>query len=296
MVAPRGAGRVVTGPAPRWEELRAPAKLTVSLRVTGVRADGYHLLDAEMVTVDLEDTLSVHEVGEPAESELDVVADWGDGADGGPPRTVGPPSDNLVTRALAVAGRRARVRLVKRIPPGAGLGGGSADAAAVLRWAGCTDPALAAGLGADVPFCVVGGRARVTGVGEVVEPLAHLDRSFVLLLPPFGVDTAAVYRAWDDLAAGGHLPGTGPDGNDLEAAALVVEPRLDGWRRALEEVTGATARLAGSGSTWFVEGEPEALGVAGRDWLELGGRRAPLVRTRTVRAPGGGAAVTVGTG
>ena len=74
-------------------------------------------------------------------------------------------------RALAAVGRRAHVRLDKRIPVGAGLGGGSADAAAVLRWAGCDDLAVAASLGADVPFCLVGGRARVTGIGEVVEPL-----------------------------------------------------------------------------------------------------------------------------
>ncbi len=68
---------------------------------------------------------------------------------------------------------RPTVRLTKRIPPGAGLGGGSADAAAVLRWAGVVDDvALAARLGADVPFCVRGGRARVTGIGEVLEPLA----------------------------------------------------------------------------------------------------------------------------
>ena len=63
------------------------------------------------------------------------------------------------------------MRLEKRIPSGAGLGGGSADAAAVLRWAGVTDLEVAARLGADVPFCLVGGRARVTGVGEAVAPL-----------------------------------------------------------------------------------------------------------------------------
>ncbi len=79
--------------------------------------------------------------------------------------------DNLVRRALAAAGRQAFVRLYKRIPAGAGLGGGSADAAAVLRWAGVTDLTVAARLGADVPFCLIGGRARVRGVGEQVEPL-----------------------------------------------------------------------------------------------------------------------------
>ena len=79
--------------------------------------------------------------------------------------------ENLVRRALAAAGRQAFVRLHKRIPAGAGLGGGSADAAAVLRWAGVTELRVAARLGADVPFCLVGGRARVRGVGEQVDPL-----------------------------------------------------------------------------------------------------------------------------
>lgn len=214
----------------------APAKLTVSLRITGVRPDGYHLIDAEMVTLDLADELTFG-----AGDGLEVV-----GARGLP---VPADDDNLVRRALAAVGRRAHVRLVKHIPAGAGLGGGSADAAAVLRWAGVDDPALAATLGADVPFCVRGGRARVRGVGEVLEPLPFVDQAFTLVTPPFGCATPAVYRAWDDLGA----PRTdGP--NDLEPAALVVEPRLAGWRDRLATATGETPVLAGSGSTWFVHG------------------------------------------
>jgi 4-diphosphocytidyl-2-C-methyl-D-erythritol kinase len=137
----------------------------------------------------------------------------------------------------------------KRIPAGAGLGGGSADAAAVLRWAGCDDLAVAASLGADVPFCLVGGRARVSGIGEVVEPLPFVERELTLLTPPFGVSSAAVYAEWDRL--GGP---TGSNGNDLEPAALSVEPRLAEWRDRLGEATGLVPRLAGSGSTWFVDG------------------------------------------
>ena len=117
------------------------------------------------------------------------------------------------------------MRLVKRIPAGAGLGGGSADAAAVLRWAGVLDPAVAAGLGADVPFCVVGGRALVTGIGEVVEPLGFEAFTAVLVTPALTVSTPEVYRAWD--ALGGP---TGEHGNDLEPPPLVVEPRLGWWR------------------------------------------------------------------
>ena len=212
----------------------APAKLTLSLRITGVRADGYHLIDAEMVSLDLADTLEI----EPGKGVL-----VGASADIDP-------ADNLITRALALVGRDARVTVTKRIPLGAGLGGGSADAAAILRWAGYSDVQGAAQLGADVPFCLVGGRARVQGIGEIVEPLEHTPQTLTLLIPPFGCSTPEVYRCWDEMG-GPH----GANGNDLEPAALKVEPRLDQFRRALEQATGQTARLAGSGSTWFVEGD-----------------------------------------
>ena len=251
--------------------LLAPAKLTLSLRVTGVRPDGYHELDAEMVSLDLADELVLDEGG----SGLVVDDETGSGARG----TLGDPSQNLVVRALALVGRDAAVRLTKRIPVGAGLGGGSADAGAVLRWAGCTDAAVAARLGSDVPFCLVGGRARVGGAGEVVEPLAFRERRYVLLLPPFGVSTPAVYRAWDE-APSDEWP------NALTAAALAVEPRLARWRDALAELTGAQPVLAGSGSTWYVEeGDDSALAVTE---LVVDGARGRLVRARAVPAGGEG--------
>ena len=213
---------------------RAYAKLTLSLRVLGVRADGYHLIDAEMVSVDLADELEF--------SDGDALVVEGLPVPGG--------DGNLVLRALRAVGRTALVRLHKRIPAGAGLGGGSADAAAVLRWAGRgADVALAATLGADVPFCLRGGRARVAGIGELVTPLpCQSGAAYTLLTPPLHVSTAAVYRAWDDLG--------GPTGeaNDLEPAALAVVPELARWRDALAEATGETPQLAGSGSTWFVAG------------------------------------------
>lgn len=230
-------------------EVLALAKLTLSLRVTGLRADGYHLLDAEMVNLDLADTLHFS-----AGDGLELV-DAGAGAGGyGEVPTDG---SNLVVRALGLAGRKAQVRLEKRIPAGAGLGGGSADAAAVLLWAGLKGQGgldIAARLGSDVPFCLSGsGRARVTGVGEVVTALPFEEvagRTYTLLVPPFGVSTAAVYRAWDDMG------GPASDNvNDLEPAALRVEPRLAIWRDRLGDATGERPFLAGSGSTWFVPGE-----------------------------------------
>jgi 4-diphosphocytidyl-2-C-methyl-D-erythritol kinase len=202
-----------------------------------VRDDGYHLIDAEMVSLDLADEL----VLSPG-SGLAVV----EGHDLGHVD----PEDNLVGRALRSVGRTAHVDLRKRIPAGGGLGGGSSNAAAILRWAGCDDLAVAASLGADVPFCLRGGRARVTGIGEVLEPLPFVARTITLAMPPYGCSTPAVYAAWDDL--GGPM---GDAGNDLEPAALVVEPRMAAFRDALEDATGESPRLAGSGSTWFVDGE-----------------------------------------
>ncbi|MGD0982351.1 MAG: 4-(cytidine 5'-diphospho)-2-C-methyl-D-erythritol kinase [Acidimicrobiales bacterium] len=248
---------------PPVDHVRAPAKLTRALRVVGVRPDGYHLLEAEMATIDLTDELEIEE-GTHGFEVVDEVA-WvlGDGPAGSAQGAVPLGRENLVTRALAAVGRRARVRLRKRVPTGAGLGGGSSDAAAVLRWAGATDPALAAGLGADVPFCVVGGRALVRGIGELVEPLGFEAFTAVLVAPALTVSTPEVYRAWD--ALGGP---TGEHGNDLEPAAVVVEPRLAWWRDLIAAVAGDKPRLAGSGGTWYLEREPQ---VAAHLVVELQG-------------------------
>jgi 4-diphosphocytidyl-2-C-methyl-D-erythritol kinase len=216
--------------------VRAPAKLTTRLRVVGVRPDGYHLLDAEMVTLSLADSLDI--------TDGDALAVTGPFAGGVPVD-----ESNLVRRALRLVGRTADVRLDKQIPAGGGLGGGSADAAAVLRWAGVDDLEVAARLGADVPFCLVGGRAHVGGIGEEVAPLPFVDRTYTLVTPPITVSTPAVYRAWDDLG-GPH--GDGP--NDLEPAALVVAPSLSRWRDRIASAARVAPVLAGSGATWFVEG------------------------------------------
>ena len=138
--------------------------------------------------------------------------------------------------------------MTKCIPAGAGLGGGSADAAAVLRWAGVSDLERASELGADVPFCLVGGRARVSGIGQSVQPLPFESRHLVLVVPRIHVSTPAVYAAWDDLGAP-----SGEHGNDLEPAALVVEPRLRFWRDLVTEVSGERPLLAGSGGTWWLD-------------------------------------------
>ena len=192
-----------------------------------------------MVTLDLADTLVIEEQAlgltrRPGHRRRPVRARAGLADPGAIPVGAGQPG------GPGPGGRRAataRVHMVKRIPPGAGLGGGSADAAAVLRWAGCTDLDVAAALGADVPFCLAGGRAMVRGVGEAVDAAAlrgspvrpaagSLRGRHRRRLPGLG-------RSWPR-AGGGARPADG-SANDLEAAALKVEPRLArAWRARLE--------------------------------------------------------------
>jgi 4-diphosphocytidyl-2-C-methyl-D-erythritol kinase len=263
----------MTVPAPAGGAVRivAPAKLTLSLAVDGTRSDGYHELTAEMISIDLYDELTI----DPAGSGLRVLAEPGVRAAA---LSAGP--DNLVNKALALVGRTAGVELAKRIPVQGGLGGGSSDAGAVLRWAGYDDPHGAATLGGDVPFCVSGGRAQVGGIGERLAALPFEPRAFVLLVPPFGVDTGAVYRAWDRLAAAG-APPHGPP-NDLTAAALEVEPRLARWRDVLARATAREPVLAGSGSTWFVEGEPAMFGLESSGTLACDGQSGLVLAVRSV--------------
>lgn len=252
--------------------LLAPAKLTLSLKITGVRDDGLHTIAAEMVTVDLYDTLTLRPT--TGASRVNVTYE----APAAEPPTPVDPDVNLVTRALEMVGVRAEVDLVKRIGVGAGLGGGSADAAAVLRWANETGradppvtPARAMALGADVAFCLVGGRARVTGAGEQVETIAAMHEEFTLLVPPLFVSTRLVYDAWDEaqrIEAADRSreeppmeppaePPERPVGhphNDLQLAALAVVPELASWRDALGNQTGEVPQLAGSGGGFFVRG------------------------------------------
>ncbi|MEC7923719.1 MAG: 4-(cytidine 5'-diphospho)-2-C-methyl-D-erythritol kinase [Actinomycetota bacterium] len=219
-------------------EVLSPAKLTLSLRITGQREeDGYHLIQSEMVTIDLVDSISIEEGGrrviykglypiEPA------------------------PDEDLVLRALNLLDVDVTVTVHKLIPPKGGLGGGSGNAAAILRHFGFTDPKSAVQLGADVPFNLCGGRAIVRGIGEIIEQRPFEERIFTLLMPTFGCSTAAVYEKWDQL--GGP---SGQNGNDLEPAAVELHPELSKWRDKLEKHSGEKPKLAGSGSTWFVEGD-----------------------------------------
>lgn len=217
----------------------AHAKLTWSLEVTSRRDDGYHLVRSEMSTIGLHDVLLIDD----AADYLHVLSDFSS--------PVASDETNLVARALRLVGRRAGVRVEKAIPVGGGLGGGSADAAAILRWAGGVEPQRAITLGSDVPFCQVGGRALVEGIGDLVTPLAYQRRELTLIVPDFGVSSAACYAAYDQLRADGWRP----NGlNHLEVPAGLVEPRLKVTLDWLRAELGSGVQLAGSGSSMFLEG------------------------------------------
>jgi 4-diphosphocytidyl-2-C-methyl-D-erythritol kinase len=227
-------------------ELRAPAKLNLELIVLGRRPDGSHEVATVLQSIDLSDRLTI----EPG-PKSSLVAEG----------SFSVPSDaaNLVLRAAGEIGFSARFILHKSIPPGAGLGGGSSDAAAVLREGGRGRGDLveiAGRLGADVPFFLHGGRARATGRGEVLQPLAMEPGWFALAWPGFEVSTAAVYQAWDSVGGDGR--------NHLFRAACAVEPRLGGFAAGL----GDGWVMTGSGSGFFREAATEAEAnrfIAGRD-------------------------------
>lgn len=245
------------------------AKLTLSLRVRGLRPDGFHELEALTVSVGAPvDQLRLVEAPTHSEPAVSVSG----------PYATGVPVDdtNLAVRALRAACDAAgstvgcSVHLHKGIAPAAGLGGGSADAAAALLAARAllalplSDANLAtlgATLGSDVPFCLGSGPAWMRGRGEVIEPVdVGIDLAVVIAVPPFGCSTPAVYRAWDELggpAAARRVPMPGSAAeviaelrNDLEPAAERVQPRLADFRTAVEAATGVSAVLAGSGAAY----------------------------------------------
>ena len=247
----------------------APAKLTVSLRVTGVRPDGYHELDAEMVTLSLADELRSTRGG-PASSS---TSSRGCGPTGCRDR-----ARTWWSGRWPPVAARAAVRLTKRIPLGGGLGGGSADAAAVLRWAGCTDPDVAVRLGADVPFCLVGGPGPGRRGGGEGHP------------PPVrgpGLPAApAALRRGD----GPGLPGLGR-GSRRRGAQRAHRRRR--WPSSPAWHPGATPWGSGPGASrcWpgaARRGSSRSAGTRpGRqlpDELRVGAETARLVRARTVPA------------
>jgi 4-diphosphocytidyl-2-C-methyl-D-erythritol kinase len=274
----------------------APAKINLHLHVVGRRNDGYHLLDSLTVFADVADRLSVT----PSDAlSLMITGPFAGGLES--------EADNLVLRAAralaAQAGLEARGKLVleKNLPVASGIGGGSADAAAALRllcrfWR--IEPAvddlglLAGGLGSDVPVCLAGRPALMSGVGEVLKPAPPLpDAGLVLVNPGVAVSTPAVFRArsggfsdhanfpsigWRDVDA--LVAALGATRNDLEIPARLLAPAIDDALHVLMATPGCLlARMSGSGATCFgvfrtpADAQQASRDIARAGWWVWGG-------------------------
>ncbi len=237
-------------------EVFAPAKINLTLHVTGQRADGYHLLDSYVLFADVGDIVRVT----PApEMSLRVTG----------PMAAGVPDDatNLCWKAAAAFGEAVDIELEKHLPPAAGIGGGSSDAAAVLKAMElafkrplAVDPLA---LGADVPVCMVAHAAHMKGIGDYVLPLYQEPVDAVLVNPGVEVSTPEVFRA---LESKSNPPMTDwPEGggfdaalnwfkgqrNDLQPPALLLEPVIGTVLAALDQSGASLSRMSGSGATCF---------------------------------------------
>jgi len=260
--------------------LEAPAKLNLSLRVVGRRPDGFHLLETEMVLLELADRLLLL----PGATGLRVEAQ--------PDEEVPVDRSNLAWRGLLVATAAppdlACLTLEKRIPVGAGLGGGSSDAAAAWRLgrraSGLPEEATAveldalAHIGADVPFFAARtAAASVAGIGERITPLGAPRPDHVLLVRPgFALSTAAVFAELGP----GDLSRERSESNDLLAPALRLRPELGDLMQLVSEA-GGEPRLTGSGSTVFALSDDAERAASIAAALRRRGVRVGETRLRT---------------
>ena len=291
----------------RVVRVRAFAKINLSLRVLGRRADGYHEVRTIYQSIALHDTLVFTRRRGPLEIQCDDAA-----CPAG--------ETNLVFRAAEAAwramGRRGRpsgfdVAIEKRIPIGAGLGGGSSDAAAMLRaasvlWGRALPLAraleAAATLGADVPFFLVGGTTLGVARGDVLFPLPDWPQAWVVLAAPdFAVSTERAYEWWDRMTDaptsiavrrtrprrqraaiaegwGGHLD-AGELRNDLEPAVSAHHPKIGRLVDEVRDTGAAWAAMSGSGSTVFGLFGSLARATSAATALAGPGRRALITRT-----------------
>lgn len=255
----------------------APAKVNLALHVTGQRADGYHLLDS---LVAFAEDLGDHVTLRPAPTtSLQVTG----------PRAAGVPTDarNLCWKAADLFGSPAAIVLDKHLPAAAGIGGGSSDAAAVLRaLSKLYDrplPDHLERLGADVPVCALAQAARMSGIGEQITPVSLPPLPAVLVNPGVEVSTPEVFKAlprkdnpaMEPLPHGDVLAWLARQRNDLQAPAIALQPVIGRVLEALTASIGARlTRMSGSGATCFAlyddrataEAAAEALRAARPDW------------------------------
>jgi 4-diphosphocytidyl-2-C-methyl-D-erythritol kinase len=252
-------------------EIKAPAKINLFLEILEKRQDGYHNINSIMVPIDLHDYLTFERTSE----QIELVCEGADISGG---------EDNLVLQAARLLQETfnvhigANISLRKNIPVGAGLGGGSSDAAVTLialnhLWElglkSIQLLSLADRIGADVPFFIQAVPAYVSGRGEDVTPLQNNlgQLLFVLVVPDFGVSTKDVYgklqvpRPEEHRKASGIIEGfikgewehvTGNIYNRLQEAAFVTEPRLKEFYEELSEACNSRITMSGSGSAFFI--------------------------------------------
>jgi 4-diphosphocytidyl-2-C-methyl-D-erythritol kinase len=239
----------------------SPAKLNLALLVEQPRSDGYHPVESLVQTIEWLDLVEVEEADEESVVIEGVDID---------------PEDNLVVRALDAIRDRGKVppvaiRVEKQLPIGAGLGGGSSNAAATLLAAAemgglsaSTSTEVAPSVGADVPLFMVGGSLMVTGIGDAVEPVVPPLSGFAVAVavPPMELSTVEVYRRWDEMEGPvgetigpRQLPPGLRDGipirNDLTPAAIDLEPSLADFMADLRSQWGVPLAMTGSGSGCF---------------------------------------------
>lgn len=287
------------------DEVRAVgrAKVNLFLRVLGKRDDGFHEIESVMQTVELVDELSMKRAPSTSVS-FEVEAALSGSV---------PSSPDLVEKAIGIfkenvgGTQAAQVHVTKRIPIGAGLGGGSADAAAALKGMAALSGAdvpesllmeFAAQVGSDVPFALVGGTAHARGRGEVLSPLEAPEMWWVLVMPGFEISTAQAYEDYD--ASSPNLAGPADElisalrsgdirtvgqllSNDLETVAMKPHPELGEIKSQLLAAGALGVVMTGSGPTiaglWGSEGDAN---VAAKQFRE--GTRTAVVRSCSIGA------------
>lgn len=281
--------------------LQAHAKLNLTLDIAGRREDGYHLLQSVMQSVSLADSIRLRLLSE--NEGISITAD-----------TPLLPTDarNICWQAASAflqqigSTRGVSIKIKKRIPLAAGLGGGSSDAAAVLHglntlFSSGLDlfqlQALGLTVGADVPFCLQGGTAFVEGIGEKVTSLCHFPEAvFILIKPKANISTAEVYRKFAPKHYGGYFSReflkllaaksrldvlSTACGNILETATIPNVPEIEVWKERLVQGGAHTALMSGSGPTVFgIFGNEEKANQFCRHWQD----RVELYLARPVQS------------